>query len=361
MEHKHLLVAAWAVCLSAAWADADQDVSILYPLDPDDPWDPPIEIWRDGNCLGPLVKVACTLAKAKELDDAVQRAHKELGESVGDHTDRIRVEVTERLRNENALGEYDSPNNLIRIKKTGSQVSTDSADHEMGHAFWKKHIRTRTGGSDDVLEHWGADEGFAKILAKKTIAQSHGRPTGDSVSEILENWRKKKRRGDKVENYEIAHDIGNLMATVYDQVKRSTNEAEAFRFFRDAVADFDHLDQANGSHVTFLEMFVNVLQEAADNEDEEEAEKAVRAVAEAFRDVAGVTLPAPRIVDEDEAIGTGDARPDTWVPPLPWWFGDSSLFECRVVDVSNVRCVRRPNDRGEGLRGTGRRFDPGRA
>ena len=158
---------------------------------------------------------------------------------------------------------------MIRIKKTGSQVSTDSVDHEMGHAFWKKHVGTQTGGSDDVLKHWGADEGFAKILAKKTIRQSHGSPTGGSVSEILENWQKKKKQGHKVESYEIAHDLGNLMATVYDRVKQSTNEARAFRLFRDAVADFDHMAQGNGSFVTFLEMFVNVLQEAADNENEE--------------------------------------------------------------------------------------------
>ena len=359
MGHRYLLVAAWAVCLSAAWADADQDVSILYPLDPDDP---SIVIWRDGSCLGPLVAIACTLAKAKELDAAVQRAHRELGESVGDHEGRIRVEVTERLRNEKALGEYDSVGDLIRIKKTGSQVSTDSADHEMGHAFFDKHVTTHTGGSDDVLEHWGADEGFAKILAKKTIGQSHGSPTGGSVSEILGNWQKKKKQGDEVEDYEIAHDLGNLMATVYDRVKQSTNEARAFRLFRDAVADFDDMAQGNGSYVTFLEMFVNVLQEAADNENEEDAEEAVRAVAEAFRDVAGVTLPAPQIVDEDEGIDADDIRPDTWVPPLPWWFGDTSLFECRVVDVSNVRCVRRPDDRGdEGLPGAGRPFDPGGA
>ena len=233
----------------------------------------------------------------------------------------------------------------------------------MGHAFWHKHIASETGGSDDVLEHWGADEGFAKILAKKTIGQSHGTPTGGSVSEILENWQKKKERGDEVEDYEIAHDLGNLMATVYDRVKQSTNEAKAFRFFRDAVADFDGLAMGNGPLVTFQEVFVSVLQEAADNENEEEAEEAVRAVAEAFRDVADVTLPTPTVVDSDEeGVDTDDIRPDTWVPPLPWWFGDSSLFECRVVDVSNVRCVRRQVDRGdEGLRGTGPRFDPGRA
>ena len=78
--------------------------------------------------------------------------------------------------------------------------------------------------------------------------------------------------------------------------------------------------------------------------------------------MAGVTLAAPQIVDEDEGIDTDDIRPDTWVPPLPWWFGDSRLFECRVVDVSNVKCVRRPDDRGdEGLRGTEWRSDPGRA
>ena len=165
-----------------------------------------------------------------------------------------------------------------------------------------------------------------------------------------------------MENYEIAHDLGNLMATVYDQVKESTNEARTFRLFRDAVADFDHIEQGNGSYATFTEMFVNVLQEAADIENEEEAEEAVRAVAEAFRDVADVTLAAPQTVDENEAIDTDDIRPDTWVPPLPWWFGDTRLFDCRVVDVSNVRCVRRPDDLGdEGLRGTGWQMDPGRA
>ena len=324
MRHKHLHVTAWAVCLATAGAGADQDVSILYALDPVDPWDLPIEIWRDGKCLGPLVEVACSLAHAEELEDAVQRARKELGESVGDHTGRIRVEVTTKLRNENALGEYDSLKDLIRIKKTGSQVSTDSTDHEMGHAFFDKHLKTRTGGSDDVLEHWGADEGFAKILAKKTIGQWHASPTGSSVSEILENWQEKKEQGEEVEPYEIAHDIGNLMATVYDQVKRSTNEAKAFRLFRDAVADFDHLDQGNGYYVTFLEMFVNVLQEAAENPDEAEAKQAVEAVAEAFRDVADVELPAPTVLQDREELKN---LPPT-AAPIPRCRGGSTTPGC---------------------------------
>ena len=194
-------------------------------------------------------------------------------------------------------------------------MSTLSTDHEMGHAFFDKHLKTRAGGSDDVLDHWGADEGFAKILAKKTVGQLHGSPTGGSASEILENWQERKEQGEEVERYEIAHDLGNLMATVYDQVKRSTSEAKAFRFFRDAVADFDHLDRGNGFYVTFLEMFVNVLQEAAENPDEAEARKAVEAVAGAFRDVADVELPAPRVLQDPEGLEnlSPTAAP---IPPL---------------------------------------------
>ena len=170
----------------------------------------------------------------------------------------------------------------------------------------------------------------------------------------------------RVSNEEVwrtlrADDLGRLLAAVYDQVGSSLGTGRVFRYFRDAVADFDGLAMGNGSLVTFLEVFVNVLQEAADNEDEEEAKKAVRAVAEAFRDVADVTLPAPTVVGNDaEGIETG-SLPSNWVPPLPWWFGNPGMFECRVVDITNVRCVRRPDDGGdEGLPSTGR-HSPGMA
>ena len=297
-------------------------------------------------------KEACEAIYAEVLADNVQSAHGELGESVGDSKGRVHVLVTSQM---SAPGSYRSRDDLILRREDVTQVpsvSTDSVYHEMGHAFVDKHLRTRTGGSRDVLEHWGVDEGFAFILEKK-LGEQVRPPSADSVDDILDAC------GD--DNQACAHDLGRLLAAVYDQVGSSLGTGTAFRYFRDAVADFDGLAMGNGSLATFQEVFVNVLQEAADNEDEEKANKAVKAVAEAFRDVANVTLPAPRIVDEDEGIDTDDIRPGAWVPPLPWWFGDSSLFECRVVDVSNVRCVRRPHDGGdEGLRSTGR-HNPGMA
>ena len=128
------------------------------------------------------------------------------------------------------------------------------------------------------------------------------------------------------------------------------------------MANFDHQDLGNGDYVTFLEMLANVLQEAADNEDEKEAKKAVKAVAEAFRDVADVTLATPT-VDRSEAgrLDTSYSRSETWVPPLPWWFGNAGMFKCQIVNVTNVRCVRRPDDRPDDwLPSTGQQLNPGR-
>ncbi|MCY3841887.1 MAG: hypothetical protein OXH09_25115 [Gammaproteobacteria bacterium] len=348
MDSKALVGAAWAVCLvSAVGTEADQDVTIYVPGLITGTRE---AVWVDDACLEDKEE-GCEAIYADVLADNVQSAHGELGESVGDSKGRIHVLVTSQM---SAPGSYSPSEDLIEIREDVTQVpsvSTRSVYHEMGHAFVKKHLETRTGGDRNVLEHWGADEGFAFILEKK-LGEQVRPPSGDSVDDILDGC------GD--DNQACAHDLGRLLAAVYDGVSSSLGTGKAFRYFRDAVADFDHV--GGGSLVTFQEVFVNVLQEAADNEDEEEAKKAVKAVAEAFRDVADVTLPAPRIVDEDEGIDTDDIRPDTWVPPLPWWFGDSSLFVCRVVDVSNVSCVRRPDDRGdEGPRGTGRRFDPGRA
>ena len=350
MGIKNLQAIIWAVCLVlAVGTAADQDVTIYVPGLITGTRE---AVWVDDACLKDK-KEACEAIYAEVLAGNVQSAHGELGESVGDTKDRIHVLVTDAIT---SPGDYNAGSNTIRIREDVTQVpsvSTGSVYHEMGHAFVKKHLGTRTGGDRDVLEHWGVDEGFAFILEKK-LGEQVRPPSGDSVDGILDGC------GDDDQAY--AHDLGRLLAAVYDEVGSSMGTEKAFRYFRDAVADFDGLAMGNGSLATFQEVFVNVLQEAADNEDEEEAKKAVKAVAEAFRDVADVTLPTPTVVDSDaEGIDTDDIRPDTWVPPLPWWFGDSSLFECRVVDVSNVRCVRRPDDRrDDGLRGTGR-LGPGMA
>ena len=310
----------------------------------------PIEIWKDGECTHSLYKPYCTAARAEDLNDAVQRAHEELGESVGDENGRIRVHVTENaLQHPSHLADYDPMGDVIRIRKTGSEVRDDGVDaapHEMGHAFVDKH---HPGADSSNLEHWGVDEGFAKILSEKTRAQtSHPEPTGGSVAEIRDNWRKKKAAGETVHSFQIAHDIGNLLVKVYNEVATSTDEETAFRVFRDAVGDedFDHLG-IDGENVTFEEMLLNVLQEAAKIEDEEEAQEATEAIAEAFRDVADVAFSLPAIHQPDDIL------PDVagWlpVPVLPRWSIDRRRFNCFISAVrSTAICIRRNSEEPRG-------------
>ena len=322
---------ALAIGLAAGGADAYQDVTIYVPSFIRG--GPPQAIWKDGTCL--VAKERCDGNSAETLGDYVQRSHGQLGKSVGDATGRIHILVTKDLA---WPGQYRE--DWIDIKIDISQVPavrSDGVPHEMGHAFYDDHIGTKTGYTHDVLEHWGTDEGFAFILEKK-LGLSVPSPSKNSVADILAGGECKKG------NYAAcAHDLGALMASVYDRVVESIGADKAFPLFRDAIENFDGVLHGNGSYVTFTEMFVNVLQEAAEIDDENAAQKAAKVVAEAFRDVADVTLMTPTLLSRPEEM---EALPPSAlpIPPVAWWFNNPALFECRVVNVSNVSCVRRTTE-----------------
>ena len=169
---------AWLAvsCVQASWLAADTQHIEIYEY-AGHTWPPILEdsivIWRNG----------CVAANASRCTDGLRGAAADIGaahgmleEGVGDPNEdgsrTIRILLHNHADQDN---DYD-PDGAIWLH---SAVVGDSlTDHprkraifrEMGHAFFDKQVGRRTcrySCTKAIVEHWGVDEGMARILASQ--------------------------------------------------------------------------------------------------------------------------------------------------------------------------------------------------
>ena len=177
------------------------------------------KLWRNG-CVA-LVPSMCT-DSVRDMAGEVHEAHEAFNEAVGiDHGDGSRtIKVFIHTFTNEELAEYDAEGGSIYIQSSiaGDWHSTVSRRptifQEMGHALFDKLVGGKTCRHNCTpadLEHWGLDEGIAKVV-ESFGGGVFNDPTADSVQGIINQC--KTSTEDEVED--CAHDIGDLLVASFD-------------------------------------------------------------------------------------------------------------------------------------------------
>ena len=162
-----LLRSAWlAICCVSCWSAMAETQHIEIYRYTGHSWPPQIEdatlLWRDG-CAA-LIETMCT-DSVKALVADIAEANTTLGEPVGFNGDTIRFILHSAAGQERSSYAPDS-NSIYMHSSVAAGWNRDfprksAVFHEMGHAFFDKHVGSRfcTSCSRGNIEHWGVDEG----------------------------------------------------------------------------------------------------------------------------------------------------------------------------------------------------------
>ena len=195
-----LLRSAWlAICCVSCWSAMAETQHIEIYRYTGHSWPPQIEdatlLWRDG-CAA-LIETMCT-DSVKALVADIAEANTTLGEPVGFNGDTIRFILHSAAGQERSSYAPDS-NSIYMHSSVAAGWNRDfprksAVFHEMGHAFFDKHVGRRfcTSCSRGNIEHWGVDEGFAFIVAKLgggSEASPSPAPSQGDCSEFIQKSR----------------------------------------------------------------------------------------------------------------------------------------------------------------------------
>ena len=162
------LVCVFMVLFAAGAAAATQHIEI-YEMGDKDVW--PFElgdgtkIWANGACV--VEKDKCNQLDVPTIVDSVNAAHNDLGEPVGIAGTNGSATVHVLLHQDPNLpgAAHDSELKAILLAPQRRRAK-DAIYHEMGHAFFDKHVGDSSCDGDDctdaIVEHWGLRVG-AKI------------------------------------------------------------------------------------------------------------------------------------------------------------------------------------------------------
>jgi len=201
-------------------------------------------IWEDGSCRdGPVARGYCNLIDADAIADDVQEAGQKVGfvgQPQEDGSSTIHVIVHDDGAQSPAYT-VDFYSILLPITaKDGWKYGTGSHNgviqHEMGHAFFDKQVRSKTckGGActESTIEHWGLDEGISMILQELLSSSDVGDAPADSVQDIMADCSIYDAPNG---GQDCAHDLGRLLVESFDALASEKTPNQAFAYYRDVV------------------------------------------------------------------------------------------------------------------------------
>lgn len=135
--------------------------------------------------------------------------------------------------------------------------------HETGHAFVDEYLGTRTctgsACSRSILEHWGVNEGIAKILESSVGGGEVEAPPASSTGEIFDDHCEMHSYPDG--GRKCAHAIGNLVHEMYEELAENKGKDYARARYTEAVVAL------RNASVTVGKLHLQVAREIAELED----------------------------------------------------------------------------------------------